>query len=75
MARYFQSCSWCDELNEMRVAGGDAGDPSPIFCSNCGHRADLARMQCDCSACRILHHVATLYSFQAGTAGVKQTIH
>jgi len=39
-----QSCSWCHELNELRGA--------PTYCWNCRHRADVARMLCDCRACR-----------------------
>jgi hypothetical protein len=33
-----QSCSWCHELNA----------PGEQTCRKCGHRADRARMHCDC---------------------------
>jgi hypothetical protein len=39
-----QSCSWCDELNVMTG--------QPVYCGNCGHRGDVARMQCDCQDCQ-----------------------
>lgn len=39
-----QSCSWCDELNEIP-------DERPVTCNNCGHRADRPRMFCDCARC------------------------
>jgi hypothetical protein len=38
------TCSWCHELNRVT--------PGPTSCSNCGHRADLPRMSCDCPACK-----------------------
>jgi len=30
------SCSWCHEMNDLSVSN---------ICSNCGHRADLSRME------------------------------
>jgi hypothetical protein len=39
-----QSCSWCNEVNEL--IPGEA-----IYCSHCGHRADVPRVQCDCVEC------------------------
>lgn len=39
------TCSWCHEMN-------DVTPPPPVFCGNCGHRADRARLDCDCDACR-----------------------
>lgn len=41
--RMSKSCSWCHELNLM--TGG------PVLCHCCGHRADVARADCDCAAC------------------------
>lgn len=38
------SCSWCHESNELTGR--------PLFCWSCGHRADVARMYCNCVACR-----------------------
>jgi hypothetical protein len=40
--RVRRSCSWCDSLNEI------PGDGSPVWCSQCGHRGDVARMHCTC---------------------------
>lgn len=37
-----RTCSWCDAMNEMPADG------SPVFCSSCGHRGDVARMHCTC---------------------------
>lgn len=37
------SCSWCHESNEAEMGG--------VLCSNCGHRADVARVDCDCGKC------------------------
>lgn len=44
--RYRRSCSWCDQLNEISQSAS-------VWCSRCGHRADLARMRCNCPACRV----------------------
>lgn len=38
-----QSCSWCHHVNVIRQ--------SPTFCADCGHRADVARLSCDCPKC------------------------
>lgn len=35
------TCSWCDTLNPVEDE----------FCSTCGHRAQRARMFCDCPRC------------------------
>jgi len=35
------SCSWCHEPNPA----------DQKYCSNCGHRADLPRVKCDCLMC------------------------
>ena len=37
-----RSCSWCHELNSV----------TEYSCAECGHRADLPRMVCDCRRCR-----------------------
>lgn len=34
-----QSCSFCHTMTDQRT------------CPNCGHRADVARVQCDCPQC------------------------
>jgi hypothetical protein len=39
-----QTCSWCHELVDVTGA--------PTLCPNCGHRADVSRLDCDCPACR-----------------------
>lgn len=38
------SCSWCHRGNDV-TAGR-------TFCAECGHRADVARIFCDCDRCR-----------------------
>ena len=51
--RRWISCSWCNHLNP-----DDAR-----FCTECGHRADKPRMECDCSRCitpRLIAHPMTL---------------
>lgn len=42
------SCSWCHEMNWSNQ------DYWPI-CKNCGHRADVARVDCDCISCVRAH--------------------
>jgi hypothetical protein len=37
------TCSWCHELYDLSAVR---------FCTHCGHRADLPRMDCDCQRCR-----------------------
>ncbi len=39
-----QSCSWCHEMNEIVWV--------PAYCDTCGHRADVARAECDCHRCQ-----------------------
>lgn len=39
------SCSWCHEANEITA-------PGEHFCAHCGHRADVARGDCNCASCR-----------------------
>lgn len=46
--RTVMSCSWCHAANQL-VRGG------PTYCSHCGHRADVCRLDCDCPVCA---HVA-----------------
>lgn len=58
-----RSCSWCHVTNVLPrgVAGG-----TPVYCSHCGHRADLPRAWCDCPRCGgpepdpVLAHAALL---------------
>jgi hypothetical protein len=40
-----QRCPWCGQANPDVEANP--------FCSGCGHRADLARADCDCAWCRL----------------------
>lgn len=42
----FVSCSWCHLLTDI---GGDAPEH---LCRHCGHRADVARGDCNCTSCR-----------------------
>lgn len=42
------TCSWCHEPNDLRK------DHGKVFCWNCGHRADVPRVQCDCRKCRVI---------------------
>ncbi len=37
-------CSWCHEGNEC--PRGEL-----VWCANCGHRADVPRLLCNCSVC------------------------
>jgi len=41
----WKSCAWCHRLVNV------THDPAPS-CPYCGHRADLARLSCDCSRCQ-----------------------
>jgi NADH pyrophosphatase NudC (nudix superfamily) len=41
--RVLVSCSWCHELVEVRAR--------IQYCPTCGHRADVARVDCDCPKC------------------------
>ena len=52
-----QSCSWCNELNDVTAP--------PVFCRSCGHRADVARMFCNCEHCT-QNTVRHLYSVLFG---------
>ena len=42
-----RTCSWCHEINPSALRRR----ASPR-CHNCGHRADVPRMDCDCSRCK-----------------------
>lgn len=55
MDRYYRSCSWCHAENE--VTPGLV--LPPVFCNECGHRADLPRVACDCEKCQMGGHELT----------------
>lgn len=38
-----RTCSWCHTSNVL--------DAAPILCGACGHRADVARLDCNCAKC------------------------
>ncbi len=40
---FLQTCSWCHEENGV--------SNTPVYCTKCGHRADVARIDCDCERC------------------------
>jgi hypothetical protein len=40
------SCPWCHQLNVIAAPR--------VHCPNCGHRADKARLYCDCDRCLLL---------------------
>lgn len=42
--RIIVACSWCHAT--ARAFKG------PSWCSTCGHRADVARADCDCPTCQ-----------------------
>lgn len=42
------SCSWCDTMMDYDEA---AARGKATYCANCGHRADVAKAQCDCRQC------------------------
>jgi Zn finger protein HypA/HybF involved in hydrogenase expression len=44
-----KSCSWCQSKNDISAV---EARQVPVYCSNCGHRADVSRMACDCHPCR-----------------------
>jgi hypothetical protein len=43
-------CSWCHDWATV-------GAPPWPTCGGCGHRADVARMLCDCARCRPLRPI------------------
>jgi len=55
-----RSCSWCHELNELRG--------TPTYCWSCGHRADVARISCDCPECSRAR-ILTLFQRDGGARG------
>jgi hypothetical protein len=52
-----RTCSWCQALNACPVGVA-------VFCSECGHRADLPRMLCDCLRCRRPRASIPLYTLR-----------
>jgi hypothetical protein len=60
ISRVSVSCSWCHTMNRI-------GQP---FCAECGHRADVARMDCDCRRCRT-GRIATHRSLSAGLQAIQ----
>lgn len=40
---FLQTCSWCRQENGVSNMA--------VFCTGCGHRADVSRMDCDCETC------------------------
>lgn len=45
--RLIASCSWCGVENDVTLAR----QLLPVFCRECGHRADVPRVSCDCDEC------------------------
>lgn len=43
-ARVSRSCGWCHEMVPLHQG-------RPTYCPNCGHRADVSRLLCDCLRC------------------------
>lgn len=59
-AHYYVSCSWCHELNELTDARNPfTGLLLPVYCRNCGHRGDSARIWCDCPRCETLLNLSS----------------
>jgi len=48
--RIIVSCSWCH---------GSVIATGRTICPECGHRADVARVDCDCDGCLALNAAAT----------------
>ena len=44
MIARIRTCSWCHHANEC--PRGEL-----VWCTNCGHRADVPRLLCNCTAC------------------------
>jgi hypothetical protein len=42
----WRTCSWCHRLNII-----DPVAEQRRYCPDCGHRADVPRLECDCSRC------------------------
>jgi hypothetical protein len=50
MMRISKRCPWCEALNQV---SDDRGNLSrEVFCTECGHRADLAPVFCTCATCQ-----------------------
>ena len=45
MIRRSVSCSWCHHMNGL-------DNPAQVHCTECGHRADLPRAECNCPRCK-----------------------
>jgi hypothetical protein len=39
-----RTCSWCHKVNAVTTG--------PSFCTKCGHRVDVARLECNCARCQ-----------------------
>jgi hypothetical protein len=39
-----RTCSWCHEVNAVTTR--------PSFCTKCGHRVDVVRLECNCARCQ-----------------------
>ena len=49
---FSQSCSWCHTMNVVGSIVRGVVIKSPTPCRECGHRADVCRLECDCAKCR-----------------------
>lgn len=50
-----RSCSWCHAMNDITAA---IATGQKVLCGECGHRADVCRLECDCPECtRAAPHV------------------
>jgi hypothetical protein len=47
------SCSWCHTSVERAKNSRVAGVHAPTWCQTCRHRADVARVDCDCVRCQL----------------------
>lgn len=63
------SCSWCYEMNDVTAA---IADGAPIYCSGCGHRADVLREKCDCRKCAEAARLKHLLEKQQATKEIAQ---
>ena len=57
-------CSWCHTMNATRMTE-NYKEIQVTFCKECGHRADVPRMECDCPRCstKTLYNQVTNYWF------------
>ena len=44
MIARIRTCSWCHQGNECPQG-------ELVWCANCGHRADVPRLLCNCTLC------------------------